>query len=72
MDVRKIKGAMAEKSITQNDLAKLLNISSKAVSMKLNEKVDFKLAEAQKICQILDLQPDIFFTPRVPKMELRT
>ena len=65
----KLKGAMAEKGISQADIAKILGLSTNSVSAKINGKVDFKVGEMQKICDFLQVDPHIFFTSNVPKIE---
>lgn len=62
MAAQEIKVALAKKNMTQQDLAKLLNISTNSLSKKMNGKVSFKLSEAQAIVEYLEVEPSIFFT----------
>lgn len=57
-----IKLALLKKHMTQQDLAKLLHISTNSLSKKMNGKVSFKLSEAQAIVEHLGVEPSIFFT----------
>lgn len=62
----KLKALLAKHGQTQNDLAEILGISYQSVSIKLNNKSEFTLAEVFKIVQVYQLTPeevyDIFFT----------
>lgn len=62
MAAQEIKVALAKKNMTQQDLAKLLKISTNSLSKKMNGKVSFKLSEAQAIVEYLEVEPSIFFT----------
>lgn len=55
MNANKLLGLMAEKRITQRELAKKLGVSKNTINNKINGKVDFNTAEATKICEILEL-----------------
>jgi len=50
----KLKGARVEKGLTQEDIAKMIGISTYSYLMKENGKRDFTLTEMKKICEILD------------------
>lgn len=60
MNLNKLRGVMAERNVRQSDIAKLLSISEKSVSAKINGKVDFKVSELNKICTALKVEPEIF------------
>lgn len=62
MNLNKLRGVMAERNVRQSDIAKLLSISEKSVSAKINGKVDFKVSELNKICTALKVEPEIFFS----------
>lgn len=55
MDAQKLKGKMAERNVTQKDLAHTLNVTENTFSYKLRGKSDFSLSEARKISQRLSL-----------------
>ncbi|MGL5153281.1 MAG: helix-turn-helix transcriptional regulator [Clostridium sp.] len=58
----KLRGAIREKNITQNQLATYLGISNSTLSLKLNGKSQFTLEEAKKISEILSKDVrEIFF-----------
>lgn len=61
MNLKKLKGAMAEKDFTQSKLASMLGLSLKSFSAKINGKTEFKVNELAKISKILDVDPSIFF-----------
>lgn len=58
IDVAAIKAEMARKSITQKELAKLLSISTSAMYMKMNSKLDFTVKELVLISKIFSLSID--------------
>lgn len=60
-DFSKLKGRMKEKSMTQEDLAKQVGISTTTLGYKLSGKVDFKLKEALVISKVLDISPAEYF-----------
>lgn len=57
-----IKAELARKGMTQGALAKQLGISANSLSKKINGAKQFKLEEAQKIVNILGVNPSIFFS----------
>ncbi len=62
MDTQKLKGKMAEKNVTQKDLAHALNVTENTFSYKLSGKSDFSLSEVRKISQRLSLTKDEMVT----------
>jgi len=62
----KLRKILAEYGHTQNDLAELLGITYQSISIKLNRKSEFTLAEVFKIVHAYNLTPeqvyDIFFS----------
>lgn len=71
MSFDKLKGKMAERHLSQAELAKCLGIIVQALNAKLNGRSPFILEEVVKITDILSLDDpvDIFFRPTVPKMQ---
>lgn len=51
----KLKGKMAEIGITQNALAKSLGMSRSSLSLKMNGKREFTLAELRIIVEVLNI-----------------
>jgi len=56
MNANKLLGAMAEKRISQRELARRLGISKNTINSKINGKVHFDTEEASKICDILEIK----------------
>ena len=50
----KLKGLMTENHITQEKLAKILEISITTLNFKINGKSDFTVTEAKIISNLLD------------------
>ena len=50
----KLKGARAERSLTQSDLAKLLGITTKSYCNKENGKTEFTQSEIEKMLDIFE------------------
>ncbi|MBN1073235.1 XRE family transcriptional regulator [Clostridium botulinum] len=50
----RLKGLMVENTITQQDLAKILDISISTLNFKINGKSDFTIMEAKKVSKILN------------------
>ncbi|ACD23062.1 DUF739 family protein [Clostridium botulinum] len=50
----RLKGLMVENSITQQNLAKILDISISTLNFKINGKSDFTIMEAKKVSRILN------------------
>lgn len=67
MNINKLLGIMAEKRISQTQLANLLGKSKNTTCAKLNGKSNFDTEEAIEICNILgitdnSLKGEIFLT----------
>ncbi len=45
----KLKGLMAEKNMTQQELAQILQISISTLNFKINGRSDFSVKEAKKV-----------------------
>lgn len=55
MNTNKLLGVMAEKRISQSQLAKLLGKSKNTINAKINGKSTFDTQEATIICDILGI-----------------
>ena len=70
-DYSKLLGLMKEKGINQIDMASELGISASTLSLKINNKADFKLSEIKKVCYLLQIEPieigKYFFNSKVQK-----
>lgn len=62
MNLNRLKGLMAEKGVTRSELAKILNISLKTLSLKINGKTSFKVNELILICDYFNVKPDFFLS----------
>jgi transcriptional regulator with XRE-family HTH domain len=56
MNINKLRGKMAEKKITQKEMAEHLGISTQAFNRKMNGKVRFSNEDAIIICQKLNIE----------------
>lgn len=67
----RLKGLMVERSITQQDLAQILDISVSTLNFKINGKSDFTIVEAKKVSKILEKGiEDIFSTDEVVNIKM--
>lgn len=58
----KFKGYLAENSIQQKEIAKILKISQATFSKRINGKGgDFTVQDLKKICVKLGIEAEIFF-----------
>lgn len=73
MDLNKLRGALAERRITQRDLAKQLGLSVKTINAKLNGRTPITVDEAYSIINIAKIQKpmEIFFGNNVAEMQRR-
>lgn len=66
---QKLLGKIVEVYGTQYEFAKALNISEHSLSLKLNNKVNFKQPEITKACELLGINSaemsDYFFAEQV-------
>ena len=58
---KRLKGLMVEKSISQNDLARMLNVSVSTLNFKINGKSDFTISEGKKLKIIFEKSLDEIF-----------
>lgn len=67
----KLIGKMAERGMTQRALAEVLGCAENTLSDKLNGKREFRLDEASRICDVLDIadpgERAAIFLPDRPK-----
>ncbi|HBH1568601.1 TPA: helix-turn-helix transcriptional regulator, partial [Clostridioides difficile] len=56
MNISKLKGKMVEKKYTQKKLAEELGMTVQALNAKLNNRSQFKIEEAVKISNILQIE----------------
>lgn len=63
MNANLLKGKMAEKGVSQKELAQAIGISINSMSRKLSGKREFQLSEAVAISDFLQLENpgEIFF-----------
>lgn len=67
----RLKGLMVERSITQQDLAQILEISVSTLNFKINGKSDFTIVEAKKVSKILEKGiEDIFSTDEAVNVKM--
>lgn len=64
-NTNKLKGKLAERGMTQSQLAEAIDISASSFSFKINNEVEFKVGEIKRIQNVLGLTRDerdaIFF-----------
>lgn len=65
----KLKAAIAESGLNQEQIAKMLHLSIGTFNYKLNNRVEFKASEIKKLMELLHLNSDkvmlIFFADAV-------
>lgn len=69
IDFSKLNGRIVEKFGTQYNFAVALGVSERTLSLKLNDKVDWKGSEIIKVAKLLELEdkdiPVYFFKEKV-------
>lgn len=67
-----LRGRMAEKNVTQTDVAKCLGVSVQAVNKKFNGIYGFSQDDVLKICELLGISIEeiglFFYAQKVCKM----
>lgn len=61
MKILKFKGFLAERKITQAQLAELLDLTPQSIYKKVNGKEDFTLAQIKTICTEYGISADEYF-----------
>ena len=61
MEILKFKGFLAERKITQAQLAELLDLTPQSINKKVNGKEDFSLAQIKTICNEYGISADEYF-----------
>lgn len=56
-----LKGIRVSRGLTQDDLAKLINMPTSTYIKKENEQSYFNIKEAMEIAEVLDLSVDYIF-----------
>lgn len=56
LNSKEFKGKMVARGYTQKELAKKLNMSENALSLKIRGKNSFTLDEVEKICGVFELE----------------
>lgn len=68
-DYRKLLGRIVEMYGTQYSFAEAMGLSEHSLSVKLNNRRNFKQTEIKKACELLNIAPsemsDYFFTAEV-------
>lgn len=68
-DYRKLLGRIVEVYGTQYSFAEAMGLSEHSLSVKLNNRRNFKQTEIKKACELLNIAPsemsDYFFTTKV-------
>ena len=71
MNLAKLRGALAEKGITQRELAKKLGLTTKSVNAKLNGRCKISVDEAASMSKILKLKEQFFLIDLLHKCNKR-
>lgn len=56
MNMNKLKGKMAEASLSQRKVAEMLGMSQNTLSSRINGKTPFDAEEISKLCDILAIK----------------
>lgn len=69
VDTNSLKSAIAKKGYTQSEVAQKIGISTQSLNYKLLNKTEFKVDEAYRLCNVLDIPKetmgDIFFAQKL-------
>lgn len=60
LNTSKIKGRLAERGMTQKDVAEALKIAQPTASQKINNTRPMDLNEAERLADLLDIKPEEF------------
>lgn len=52
----KLKAKIIEEGFTQTQIAKKLGISFQSLCYKINNRIEFKASEIQKLCELLSIK----------------
>ena len=55
-DSNKLREKIYEKGMTQREVAEKIGISFQSLSYKMNNKIEFRASEMEKLCKILDIK----------------
>lgn len=73
-NTNEFKAALVRKGMTAGDLAEMIGISRQSLSYRMNNIVEFRISEVEKISQILELTLEeknlIFFENQDGKMPI--
>lgn len=67
-NISKLKGRMVEKGVTQDALAKAIDVDRSTMSRKMTGKASFTVGEAEKISLFLHLSKDDSVSIFLPTM----
>ncbi len=66
-NANKIRGLMAEKRMTQKELAEALGVSTLTVRSKLSSRTDFNATEIGRMSDLFMVDPNVFFDVELTK-----
>lgn len=76
VNINEFKAAMVRKGLTAGELAELIGISRQSLSYRINNAIDFRISEVERISQILGLSLEeknlIFFGNQVDRSPTAT
>ena len=55
-DSNKLRAKIYENGMTQREVAKKIGISFQSLSYKMNNKIEFRASEMEKLCKVLDIK----------------
>ncbi len=55
-NTKKLRAKLTEMGFTQSQIAEKLGISYQSLCYKINNKIEFKASEIQKLCEILEIK----------------
>lgn len=69
VNTNKLKAAIAKNGLTQRAVAEKLLLSTQSLNAKINNKTEFTVAEAYKLCGVLKIKQaemvEIFFAKKL-------